>query len=73
MSKITRNEENNSIVFQIDDPSAFHCFQQGFNDRRQWSRHEETRELQNLVAANNRHAQIIVQYGDSYLPIKQTY
>jgi hypothetical protein len=71
MGTATRNEENNSITFKLDDAGAFHCFRQGLEDRKQWNRHPETRELQDLLVNNNKHSHIIVQYQDAYIPIKK--
>lgn len=71
MATITRNEDNNTITVKLEDFAAFQTFQQGINDRRQWTRHPETRELSDVVVNNHRSSQIIVQYNDSYLPLKQ--
>jgi hypothetical protein len=71
MGQVTRNEESNTITVELTDPAAYHCFQQGINDRKQWSRHPETRELADTVINNNKHSQIIVQYQGSHLPLKQ--
>ena len=71
MSNVTRNEENNTVTVKLNDPAAYHCFQQGINDRKQWSRHPETRELMDTVINNTKHSQIIVQYQDSHLPLRQ--
>jgi hypothetical protein len=71
MGQITRDEEKNIVTFKIEDNGAFQCFQQGMDDRRQWNRHPETRELQNLCTSNTKHSNIVVQYNDSYIQLKQ--
>jgi hypothetical protein len=71
MASQTRNEETNTVTFKIEDAGAFHCFQQGMNDRKHWNRHPETRELQDLVVNNNKHSHIVIQYQDAYIPLKK--
>ena len=71
MSQITRDESQNIVTFKMEDPSGFQTFQMGMNDRRQWNRHPETRELQDLCVNNTKQSQIVVQYNDSYVPLKR--
>jgi len=73
MATVTRNEEQNIITVKLEDHAAFQCFQMGINDRKQWTRHPETRELSDIVVNNVKQSQVVVQYNDSYLPLKQTH
>ena len=63
--------EGNRLVFNFEDPAGFSAFKMGqdSNDRRHWNRHEETRELQDLVVNNPTQARIMVKYGDCYTPV----
>lgn len=72
MAEITRNEETNTVIFKMEDPSAFSAFRmsQDKQDFRYLDRTEESRELKDLIINNNRHSQMIVQYDDAYLPLK---
>lgn len=71
MATITRNEEQNTITVKLDDYAAFQTFQQGIEDRRQWTRHPDTRELSDIIANNAKSSNVIVQFQDTYLPVKQ--
>lgn len=67
----TEELEGNRLVFTFEDPSGFAAFKMGHdtNDRRQWNRHEESRQLQDLVVSNPTQSRIVVKYGESYIPI----
>lgn len=64
--------ENNTKLFKLDDPAGFSAFQmsQAQNNPRHLDRTEETRELKDFIINNKNHSQIIVQHGDSYIPLK---
>jgi hypothetical protein len=71
MAQVSRDDEKNIVTFKIEDPSGFQTFQQGLSDRRQWNRHPETRELQNICTTNTKHSQVVIQYNDTYIPLRQ--
>ena len=71
MADINYDESSNITTFTINDAGAFHCFQQGINDRRHWNRHEETRKLQDVCVNNTNHSNIIVKYNDSFVSLKK--
>lgn len=68
----TEELEGNRLVFSFEDPAGYSAFKMGHDsdDHRHWNRHEESRELQDLVIQNQNQARIIVKYGDSYTPLK---
>jgi len=70
--KVTYDPSNNVTTFKLETPEAYSAFKMGYqtNDFRQWQRHEETRELQNVVVNNQRHSQIVVKYGSDSLLLK---
>lgn len=72
MAEVSRNEESNTVTFKMDDPAAFSAFRMA-NDKhdfRYLDRTEESRELKDLIINNNKHSQVVVQYDNSYLPLK---
>jgi hypothetical protein len=72
MKNVTYDEKNNITYFRLMTPEAYSAFKMGYqnNDYRQFNRHEETRELQNVVVDNQKHSQIVVQYGNDNLLLK---
>ena len=72
MATVSHDELNNITTIKIDDNGAYSAFKM-FNDTqnpRCLDRHEETRDLKDAIINNNKHSQIVVQYGDGYLPLK---
>jgi hypothetical protein len=72
MAEIERNEQTNTITFELKDPAAYNAFamSQDKNDPRYLDRTEESRQLKDLVINNTKHAQIVVKHGESYRPLK---
>ena len=72
MAEVNYDAEKNITTVKIEDGGAYSCFKMynDQNDPRHLDRHEETRVLKNEIINNQKHSQIVVQYGDSYLPLK---
>lgn len=72
MATITHNELQNITTIKIEDGGAYSAFKMfnSNNDPRSLDRHPETRELKDTIINNNKHSQLVVQYGDGYLPLK---
>jgi len=72
MSKTTYNELTNTTTFKIETPEAFSAFKMGYQsgDYRQFNRHPETMDLKQVVADNQRHSQIVVEFGDEQLLLR---
>lgn len=62
-------DEGNRTVIELESPGAYQCFKAGLTDRRQWGRHEETRELSKFVAETGKH-NVVVQYAGSNVKIR---
>ena len=71
-SKVKYDVTNNVTYFRLDTPEAYSAFKMGHQtgDYRQWSRHPETMELKDTVINNQKHSQIVVQYGNDNLLLK---
>jgi hypothetical protein len=68
----TYDEANNITTFELTTPESFSCYQMfsQSDDPRNLDRSEESRELKNLIINNQKHAQIVVKYGESYSYLK---
>lgn len=72
MSNVNYNEETNTTTVEITDNGAFSCFKmyRDSGDPRCLDRHEEARDLKDSIINNSKHSQIVVKYGETYLPLK---
>lgn len=72
MLETNYDEINNITTIKLEDPGAFSAFKMGIdsNDRRHWDRHPESFELKGIVGQNTKQSQIVVQYGDTYMSLK---
>lgn len=59
-------QENNKQIITLSSPEAFSAFRMGMEDRKQWSRHPETAELQDYMNDNGRSQYVVVEYDKSY-------
>lgn len=65
-----KDEDDIKVTLELEQPESYHAFRAGIEDRKQWCRTPETQELSNYIRDNNKFAQIVVQFGDSYQRIK---
>lgn len=70
--KISYDPTNNITTFKIETPEGYSAFKMGYdsNDYRHWARHTETQELQQVMAQNIKHSQIVVNYHDGNVLLK---
>lgn len=67
--KVTKNEHGMTVI-EIETAEGFSAFRMGLEDKRNWSRHPETRELNNYVIDHKGMENIAVKYGDSAINLK---
>jgi len=52
------------MTLELEDHDAFQTYRAGIEDRRQWQRHPETKEMADTISSNNRTSKIFVKHGD---------
>ena len=62
-------DEGNRTVLELETAGGFQAFRSGLTDRRQWGRHEETREIAKFVGETGMH-NVVVQYAGSNIKIR---
>lgn len=69
---ITRDEDKNITTIDLQDPNGFSAFKmyRDSKDTRHLDKHEDTRTLKDIMINNNKHSQIVVKFGDSYIPLE---
>jgi hypothetical protein len=72
MLETNYDEINNITTVKLDDPGAYSAFKMGIDsgNTRHWDRHPDSFELKGVIGANMSHSQIVIQHGDSFLPLK---
>lgn len=62
--------ENGVTTCELETDGAYSAFKMGMDDRRQWTRHPETMELNNYVVDKSKSEYIYVKYNDCTVRVK---
>ena len=68
----TYDAKKNITTFELTTPESYSCYQMfsQSGDPRNLDRSDESRTLKNLIINNQKHAQIVVKYGENYSYLK---
>lgn len=68
----TYDAEHNITTFELTTPEAYSCYQMFHQsgDPRNLDRSDESRQLKDIIINNQKHAQVVVKYGESYSYLK---